>query len=153
MINLFRTKKICWILFLSYLILLVHFLLFSEEFGRYVRDGYSYNLVPFKEIKRFYKYRRLVGMKAFLINTAGNVACFMPFGFFFSVICEKGKKWYNTVLAAFLFSLTMEVVQLVLKVGSFDVDDMFLNTLGGALGFISISLLRLAGRCFYGRTK
>ena len=30
----------------------------------------------------------------------------------------------------------METIQLVFKVGSFDVDDMTLNTLGAALGYI-----------------
>lgn len=32
-------------------------------------------------------------------------------------------------------SLTIEVIQLLTKVGCFDVDDMILNTLGAALGY------------------
>ena len=36
---------------------------------------------------------------------------------------------------AFSISLTMEVIQLLTKVGCFDVDDMILNTLGAALGY------------------
>ena len=30
----------------------------------------------------------------------------------------------------------MELLQLVFKVGSFDVDDLFLNTIGGLLGYL-----------------
>jgi len=40
------------------------------------------------------------------------------------------------VLFSFAFSFMLETIQLVFKVGSFDVDDMTLNTLGAALGYI-----------------
>ncbi len=39
-------------------------------------------------------------------------------------------------LISFEFSLLIECIQLVSKVGSFDVDDMILNTLGGSLGYL-----------------
>ena len=35
----------------------------------------------------------------------------------------------------FIWSLMLETLQLILRVGSFDVDDMFLNTLGAGIGF------------------
>ena len=34
----------------------------------------------------------------------------------------------------FVFSLIVETVQLITRTGSFDVDDIFLNTLGGIVG-------------------
>ena len=80
-----RTKthqKVCWIFFAAYLVLLIYFMFFSDGFGRAPHVEYAYNLVLFKEIKRFYIYRDIVGTEAFLLNTAGNVVCFMPFGFF-----------------------------------------------------------------------
>ena len=39
------------------------------------------------------------------------------------------------ILSGFFISLTIEVIQLLTKVGCFDVDDMILNTLGAALGY------------------
>ena len=39
-------------------------------------------------------------------------------------------------ISGFLLSLTVEVIQLVTKVGCFDVDDMILNTLGAAFGYV-----------------
>ncbi len=39
------------------------------------------------------------------------------------------------ILSGFSISLTIEVIQLITKVGCFDVDDMILNTLGAALGY------------------
>ena len=39
-------------------------------------------------------------------------------------------------LAAFLLSLTIEITQLLTRVGSFDVDDLILNTAGGIAGYL-----------------
>ena len=136
--NTTKKQKLGWVLFIAYLVLLVYFMFFAESFGRtpHVQEDYAYNLTLFKEIRRFYTYREQLGMKAFLLNVFGNVIGFMPCGFFLPVISRRSRKWYNTFLLSFLLSLTIETVQLVFKVGSFDVDDLFLNTLGGILGFI-----------------
>ena len=60
----------------------------------------------------------------------------MPFGFFLPVIWERMKKWYTVTVLGFIFSLCIETIQLVCRVGSFDVDDLLLNTAGGLLGFL-----------------
>lgn len=135
--NTTRNQKLGWVLFLAYLGLLVYFLFFAESFGRSLENrDYAYNLELFKEIKRFYTYREQVGMKAFLLNVVGNVAAFMPCGFFLPIVSRRGRRWYNAILLCFALSLSVETAQLVCRVGSFDVDDLFLNTLGGALGYV-----------------
>ena len=135
--NTTRNQKLGWVLFIAYLGLLVYFLFFAESFGRSLENrDYAYNLELFKEIKRFYTYREQVGMKAFLLNVVGNVAAFMPCGFFLPIVSRRGRKWYNSILLCFALSLSVETAQLVWKVGSFDVDDLFLNTLGGAFGYV-----------------
>ena len=145
-----RRQTVCWILFFGYLVVLTYFMFFSDGFGRSGHTEYAYNLVLFREIKRFYYYRELVGTKAFLLNIVGNVVCFVPFGFILPVISRRGRHWYNTFLLSFLFSLGIETVQLVFKVGSFDVDDMFLNTVGGITGFILVKLCKGIGRLWNG---
>lgn len=135
--NTTRNQKLGWVLFIAYLALLVYFMFFAESFGRDpVQRDYAYNLEPFKEIRRFYHYRNQVGMKAFLMNVVGNVIAFMPCGFFLPIVSRRGRRWYNTLLLVFGLSLCIEVTQLVCKVGSFDVDDLFLNTSGGILGYL-----------------
>ena len=134
--NTTKRQKLGWVLFLMYLCLLAYFMFFSESFGRTDTDReYAYNLVPLKEIIRYFRYYRTLGMTLFLINIVGNIAAFMPFGFFLPIISRRSTKWYNTVSFGLVFSLTLETLQLVLRVGSFDVDDMLLNTIGAALGF------------------
>ena len=135
--NTTKRQKLGWVLFLMYLCLLAYFMFFSESFGRTDTDrGYAYNLVPLKEITRYFRYYRTLGMPLFLINIVGNMVAFMPFGFFLPIISRRSRKWYNTVSSGLIFSLILETLQLIFKVGSFDVDDMLLNTVGAGLGFL-----------------
>ncbi len=148
--NTTRNQKFGWVFFIAYLIVLVYFLIFAESLGRDPsQHGYSYNLVLFKEIKRFYIYREQLGMKAFLLNDLGNVVAFLPCGFFLPIVSRRSKKWWNTILLCSAFSLSIELTQLVVRVGSFDVDDIFLNTIGGILGYLlyrAVQFLRIRRR-------
>lgn len=89
----------------------------------------------FKEIGRYFRYYEVLGFGLFMINIVGNIAAFIPFGFFLPIISKRSRLWYNTVMFGFIWSLMLETLQLILRVGSFDVDDMFLNTLGAGIGF------------------
>lgn len=141
--NTTRNQKFGWVLFILYLASLVYFMFFAESFGRDpAQREYAYNLELFKEIKRFYYYREQLGMKAFLLNVVGNVAAFVPCGFFLPIVSRRSRRWYNTILLCFALSLCIEVVQLVFKVGSFDVDDLLLNTGGGVLGYVSYRVVQ-----------
>ena len=133
--------------FVGYMILLIYFLFFSEEYGRTTQFlNYQYNFTPFREISRFIKYRDILGEEAFMINIVGNIVVFMPFGFFIPGL-EKRKlgsflNFLKITGFGFLFSLTVETAQLVSKVGCFDVDDLILNTVGVALGCVCYSMSR-----------
>ena len=70
----------------------------------------------------------------------------MPFGFFLPVFSRRCHIFLNTVFYSFELSLFVELIQLVTKVGSFDVDDLILNTLGGALGFLVYQVFAWIGR-------
>ena len=131
------------VLFFLYFVVLFYFLFFSEEMGRtYSEREYHYNLIPFHEIKRFIYYYEVLGMEAVVLNLAGNVVAFMPFGFFLPVFAERCRTFFNTLLYSFELSMLVELIQLITKVGSFDVDDIILNTLGGALGYITYKIVR-----------
>ena len=135
--NATRNQKLGWVMFGAYLASLVYFMFFAESFGRApAQREYAYNLELFREIRRFYQYRHQLGMEAFLLNVVGNVIAFLPCGFFLPVILKNGRKWYSICLLSFGISLCIETIQLICKVGSFDVDDLLLNTAGGILGFV-----------------
>ncbi len=138
-------------LFVLYLIALVYFLFFAEEYGR-TQSGETlrYNLTPFKEIGRFIRYRDVLGMRAVLLNIAGNVAIFLPFGAIVPVMHGRLRRAIRTIGLCAVFSLGVETIQLITRVGSFDVDDIMLNTLGGALGYALFAVSNALRRRWYG---
>ena len=54
-------------------------------------------------------------------------------------------------MLGFGFSLMLETLQLIFMVGSFDVDDMQLNTLGAALGYLAYRFVPVSYTHLYGR--
>ena len=68
-----RIRFVGKILFVLYIVFIVYFLLFSDWYGRTGETEYRYNLILFKEIKRFWKYREQLGMFATFTNLFGNV--------------------------------------------------------------------------------
>ena len=144
-----RNKKdehrlvLAWTLFIVYMVFLMYFLFFAEIMGRtYIDRDYHYNLTPFREIRRFIVYRRTLGWFAVLSNLLGNVLAFVPFGMILPMLTPKCRNFFHIVLLGFDFSLFVETIQLISKVGSFDVDDLILNTLGAALGYLVYRLIR-----------
>ena len=136
-----------------YIAVLAYVCFFSERYGRTVSDTYHYNLVPFREISRFCTYREIIGFRGFVINLFGNIVAFMPWGFMVPVIAQKPRKFLYTAAATFLLSLCIETIQLVTKVGSFDVDDLILNTMGGIAGFLVYLLANTIRRRAFGKTN
>ena len=134
---------LAWTLFIVYMVFLMYFLFFAEIMGRtYIDRDYHYNLTPVREIRRFIVYRRTLGWFAVLSNLLGNVLAFVPFGMILPMLTPKCRNFFHIVLLGFDFSLFVETIQLISKVGSFDVDDLILNTLGAALGYLAYRLIR-----------
>lgn len=136
-----------WCLFIVYLLALAYFLFFAEATGRTFSDRtYQYNLILFHEIRRFIIYRRQLGFAAVVLNLVGNVIAFVPFGVFLPLLVKRTRSFVKTVLLGFEFSLFVEIVQLFGKVGSFDVDDILLNTLGVMGGYLLFRLMLVMHR-------
>ena len=116
-------------------------LLFDREVA-YVPGQYwqqvldQLNPVPFETILLFIRalssetYRQTA-----IINLFGNVAMFVPLGFFLPLLWERLRKWWKTWLATLGIMLLIELAQLLTLRGFFDVDDLILNVLGAAIGY------------------
>ena len=134
-----KKQKACWVLFILYIFGLTYFTFFAEALGRGTLSGADavarFNLIPFREIRRFWVYREQLGALAVLLNLVGNVAAFMPCGFLLPAISRRSRRFAGAVVVGFFISFLIECTQLVFRVGSFDVDDIILNTAGVALGF------------------
>jgi glycopeptide antibiotics resistance protein len=99
----------------------------------------SNNFVPFKTII-FYLYIADVNLNIRIENLAGNVVGFIPLGFILPLLLKKFQRLSAVMAASLCLSLTYEILQLLFEFGSFDVDDLILNTLGGMLGYIPAML-------------
>lgn len=78
----------------------------------------------------------------FLINVVGNIVMFMPLGFFPCLLWEdRGRGLLRGTGWAFFASLCVELCQLPQDRGT-DIDDLWLNALGGAWGFLLYWLLK-----------
>ena len=137
-----ENKTAMWVCFLAYLCLLGYAVFFSAGFGREEHADYRYNLTLFQEIGRYYNFGMRTGSwRLFWWNVVGNVCVFVPFGAFLPALFTKCQKLFSVLLLTLELSFVVEVIQLVTKIGSFDVDDLLLNTLGGILGYFVYKVL------------
>ena len=68
-------------------------------------------------------------------NIVLNYCLFVPFGFLLPVRLKPLRNMLRIGLLAFLFTFTVECVQLLLKTGVFEMDDLLGNTLGALVGY------------------
>ena len=140
-------RNVCLCLFIIYIVILIYFLLLSDLYGRPEGyENYRYNVVPFREIARFIQYYERMEPMDVLVNIAGNVLAFSPFGALIRWVRDRKTNVFIAVGYTFGFSLCIEVVQLITKVGVFDVDDLILNTLGGLIGYLGYYILACMNR-------
>lgn len=141
------------VLFVLYIFFLVYFLFLAEWYGRTgTVEEYRYNLELFREIRRFITYREQLGMFAVFANLLGNILIFVPYGFFISMAAER-RGFFKTLFFSFGLSLCVELVQLATRVGSFDVDDILLNTIGGIFGYILFAICNVIRRRYHVRKR
>ena len=99
--------------------------------------GHPANFVPFKTIVPY-----VFGSKGLIIagiNLVGNVALLVPIGLFTPFIYQA-MTWKVSLALAVAYGLMIELAQVVLRVGIFDIDDVILNALGVMIGFWMFTL-------------
>lgn len=142
------------VLFAVYLVALIYFMFFAESLGRGEASEFMrYNLVPFREIRRCIEYWDTLGAFSAGANLFGNVIAFVPFGMFLPYLWKKAKKLLPTIFAGFLLSLFVELTQLVSHRGSFDVDDLLLNTIGAVIGYWIYYMVKIAESRFKNKKR
>jgi glycopeptide antibiotics resistance protein len=81
---------------------------------------------------------------------AGNIVLFVPFGLALPLAVPRCRRVARTVAVGVLLSLAFELVQHVAPYHGFDIDDILLNGLGTAIGYlVYASLARIARRAIH----
>jgi glycopeptide antibiotics resistance protein len=152
----FKGKKlvvaISYFLFFLY-IGIASILLFFSSYRQAVRFGKNeafteYNLVPFHTIMNYINATGYINTNIIITNLGGNILAFMPLGFFLPLLFKRCLKFRNTILIVMASTFTVECLQYIFRVGSFDVDDLILNSVGGVIGFGVFKLASFALKPF-----
>ena len=97
------------------------------------QGGLNANLVPFRTIET---YISDLSFRIAFMNILGNIIPFIPMGFLIPMGFPSQRNIIKTMISCFLLILSVEILQLVLFLGSFDIDDIILNLLSCFIGFI-----------------
>lgn len=109
-------------------------------FTRETQDGYRTQFVLLNDLWR----EDHVHLGRTAVRDLLNMVFFIPLGFLCTWTWRGKWSILRSVLATFIFSLCVEICQLVGKFGTFDVDDLLFNTLGGLVGAILLLGWRFA---------
>ena len=114
-----KTNKLTNVLFIIYLIALFWILLFKLGVRFSYMEKRNVNLIPFGKID--------------VSEIILNVVIFVPLGIYAGVLF---KRWVfvKKLVFFFLISLMFEVLQLIFRIGAFDITDIITNILGGIIG-------------------
>jgi glycopeptide antibiotics resistance protein len=94
------------------------------------------NWVPFKTISIYLFNPYGLSWGLIFDNLIGNLLVFMPLGFLIAFFLKKMRKIISVIILSFVVSTLVEITQGILGVGSVDIDDVILNTLGGLVGLL-----------------
>ena len=99
----------------------------------------SFNPIPFKTIGEYLvrAANHTINISTVWKNLLGNMVLFMPMGFLLPCISPKRfNKFSRAVVTGILIIIGVECVQLFSTLGSFDIDDIILDSLGLTIGFL-----------------
>lgn len=109
---------------------------------RWLREEgvWNVNLIPFRTISS--QLRLLKSIPTIAIkNIVGNIIIFVPFGFLFPMGYETMRQYRKTFFAGLAYILVIELVQFICMLGSFDVDDIILNSIGVFCGYVIFKMI------------
>ena len=127
-------KPLSKALLAAYLITLAWLVLFKFSYDVYsVLLSYqarSLNLVPFA-----------ASSPGDIRGMIDNLVVFIPFGLLLSANFKQATRWRKLTFI-FIFSLSAEVIQFALAIGTTDINDVIANTLGGLIGLTLYDVMK-----------
>ncbi len=141
-------RILLWTAFAVYGVAVFAILFLGTRGGRFPYDSvweymkYSVNLIPFKTIGGYVMdviaRRWMLGLA--IKNVLGNFILFYPMGIFLPCLFKRVRTVKKTLLIAICTILSVEIVQLVFRLGIFDIDDLILNMAGWILGYFTLAI-------------
>ncbi|HWR24372.1 MAG TPA: VanZ family protein [Feifaniaceae bacterium] len=137
-------RVLLYVTFACYCIVIVYLLFLNREY-RFAQSGMTLqeymrtavNLVPFRTIAELVTRtaQRTINPDIVFDNAIGNLLLFFPMGIYMPTVRRGTRKLGKFLKKMLLIVFVLESLQLLLRVGSFDVDDILLNVAGAAAGY------------------
>ena len=137
-------KKVLIVYLICYIIVLLGFILSNNRSNELINHGIMSkddNLIPFHSIKQLLNSR--LGLKFGLYNIIGNFLMLTPLSILLPLIFDKFRKFKNIFFVLLFTPLIIELSQYLLRLGSFDIDDIILNTGGALMLFLIFNYTKL----------
>lgn len=150
-------KKCIMVMFILYCLTLI-FVLFLHNSHRVGLNTFGIskfskqhiemcNFIPFKTICGYFNRlaKNTINTNIVITNILVNLILFLPMGMAVPVLFEKKiNKFWKFLLFIIALTLLIEILQFITLMGSSDIDDVILNTIGGCIGYgiIKINFVR-----------
>ena len=121
-------KTFLWLIFLGYLVIVLYATILRNAGG--FREWNLHLFRAWREAWNNFSTKNWA-------NVLLNIAMFVPLGFLLPLMGKPFRKWYMAIPAGIGTSLLIELAQLTMKRGICDVDDLFCNALGAAMGYFA----------------
>ncbi len=139
-------KITIWIILLLYTLFALWLLFIRDRGGSGMSIAghfakYS-NLIPLETV--ISDIRQIAmgkNVRFYIRNFFGNTMLIFPFGLFLPYLTDRFKSAKRIFVLFVLVIISVELTQLLLRVGSVDTDDLILNVSGGMLGYIIYRLI------------
>ena len=138
-------RKMLWAGFATYLLLML-WLLFIRHRGIPVVDYWPQlagrvNLIPFSSmgsmLRTLWHNPYPAVWRVVIYNIGGNIVMFVPLGFFLRALCPGCRRFWRCMGTVAVIMTAVELCQLFTLRGFCEVDDLMLNLLGAAIGWMA----------------
>ena len=132
---------------MAYLVVLIRIVLFKQValYNLFAAIGSmerTISIIPFKSLLDLINNN--ISVTRILENILGNIAIFIPFGLLLPIVQKDMSK--KIILYGLITSALIEIIQYVFALGSSDIDDLTLNTLGTIIGYLLYKIIHKKAR-------
>ena len=113
-------------------------LLYFTFIGRYSHEEYGFRIYFFESYRKLFTHFNLHIVAQLLVN----LGMLFPVGFLLPIVLVCRRKYLLTLLLSVFLTLFIETMQLVMKCGTFEIDDIINNIIGAALGAVAYAVIK-----------
>lgn len=130
-----KRKKLLVALLIIYTIAIIYFMFFGfnrPNISNNIQE-YRFSIIPTR-IPLWYPKK----LSFLWIFSLGNLLAFVPFGILIPMIFDI--KYHKFIFIFLISILSLEIIQMVTYLGSFDTEDIIINSIGATIGFFSYKI-------------